>query len=670
MRGLGMVLGKIYDVFSKHIGTTKEILPVPSIDQHLRTVADSWGDSSIRTKFLLIAVLIFGVAIANGGGILLFLQEQDQDAAIVNMAGQQRYRTAKMEGLTYQIAAGETYQRDELISVARQYNRTLTTMIHGDPARGIPPAEGAARDQLLQTRQLWRSYNESIRVVATEPRDSAEFATANEYVRTHSDELLISSDTAVSVYQRQYERAVTRFKRFQMALLLVIGGALLIIRVVAVQYVLRPVTELAASARAVATGDLDRPIETIDTDDEIGVLTGAVREMKDHLLRSLRDARGFKNAVENTGHGVALTDTEGRIEYVNPAFEQMVGYVEADVVGRQICDLRTGEDAGAENIWGSMHAQELWTGEDTYTHASGRRCHVEQTAAPITDEAGELEQIVVVVRDITDRKLKEQQLQVQNRALRHNLRNRTNVIGGHADSLLTVVDSKLEPNTQMLSNAVAESTPSTTGESGTDELVESVAEAMPGLEDGTARVYEHGETIRNGADDLEELSEKADRINDALGAARSGQSTVNICDILAVEQERFDREYPDAEITVVVPDTEISAYHATKTVLHEVIANALEHNDEPIPEVHISAGQRDGGLLEITVADNGPGISEYERQVIERGKETPLVHGSGLGLWLVRWLITSIGGTLSITKNESRGTAVTLTVPIASQGLT
>ncbi|WP_459987600.1 ATP-binding protein, partial [Natrinema sp. JCM 9743] len=70
--------------------------------------------------------------------------------------------------------------------------------------------------------------------------------------------------------------------------------------------------------------------------------------------------------------------------------------------------------------------------------------------------------------------------------------------------------------------------------------------------------------------------------------------------------------------------------------------------------------------LTLTVADDGPGIPPEERELLEGDREiTQLRHASGLGLWLVNWVVTQAGGRLTFHDNEPRGTVVTLAIPRA-----
>jgi signal transduction histidine kinase len=104
---------------------------------------------------------------------------------------------------------------------------------------------------------------------------------------------------------------------------------------------------------------------------------------------------------------------------------------------------------------------------------------------------------------------------------------------------------------------------------------------------------------------------------------------------------------------------------AVRVAVEELVDNAVEHSSDGAPTVTVRARERGDGSLEIAVADRGDGIPEMEREVIVEGEERPLKHGSGLGLWLVKWLVTAMGGTVEITANEPSGTVVSLVFPAA-----
>jgi signal transduction histidine kinase len=84
------------------------------------------------------------------------------------------------------------------------------------------------------------------------------------------------------------------------------------------------------------------------------------------------------------------------------------------------------------------------------------------------------------------------------------------------------------------------------------------------------------------------------------------------------------------------------------SALLELVENAVEHGDADQIRLGVVA---DTGGVKLRVADDGPGIPEYEREVVTGGTITPLQHGSGLGLWLVRRAAKACGGTVSFEEN-------------------
>lgn len=65
--------------------------------------------------------------------------------------------------------------------------------------------------------------------------------------------------------------------------------------------------------------------------------------------------------------------------------------------------------------------------------------------------------------------------------------------------------------------------------------------------------------------------------------------------------------------------------------------------------------------MTITVLDNGPGIPEREQALIMGEREiTQLNHATGIGLWVVKWVVESYGGELTFDESEDGGSAVTL----------
>ncbi|MFT4922821.1 MAG: PAS domain S-box-containing protein [Haloarculaceae archaeon] len=125
--------------------------------------------------------------------------------------------------------------------------------------------------------------------------------------------------------------------------------------------------------------------------------------------------RVFQKAVEHSGHSVLMTDPDGTIEYVNSKFESQTGYDWDEAVGQDPDILNSGEhdDPFYEDIWETISAGDIWTGEVVNQDKSGEEYVINQTIAPVTDEGNEIERFVAINTDITEQKHRQQELERQ-----------------------------------------------------------------------------------------------------------------------------------------------------------------------------------------------------------------------------------------------------------------
>ncbi|WP_436925009.1 bacterio-opsin activator domain-containing protein [Halosimplex amylolyticum] len=126
--------------------------------------------------------------------------------------------------------------------------------------------------------------------------------------------------------------------------------------------------------------------------------------------------RGFRKAIEHAGHAIFLTDTDGTIQYANPAVEEVVGHRPEDVVGENPRLWKSGEhdEAFYASLWDQISSGSVWEGEIVNRRQSGELCWVDMTIAPVTDDEGDIERYVAVERDVTDRKERQHRIEEQN----------------------------------------------------------------------------------------------------------------------------------------------------------------------------------------------------------------------------------------------------------------
>lgn len=144
----------------------------------------------------------------------------------------------------------------------------------------------------------------------------------------------------------------------------------------------------------------DRLTRLIGTYSDITARKETEREL--HLLRS---------ALESAPVGVMITDRDGTIKWVNPAFMAMSGYGFAEVVGRNPRLLRSGrqDTAAYAQLWATILRGENWQGELINRRKDGTDYPEAMTIAAVRDEAGRVEHFVAVKQDVTERRQLEQQ---------------------------------------------------------------------------------------------------------------------------------------------------------------------------------------------------------------------------------------------------------------------
>lgn len=266
-------------------------------------------------------------------------------------------------------------------------------------------------------------------------------------------------------------------------------------------------------------------------------------------------------------------------------------------------------------------------GRERWVRSSGKRTH-----------RGEKKVVRGVIRDITDQKIRNQRLMVLNRVLRHNIRNSLGIVMGWANRLhedlsaLKSIEGELKESTGF-----------------------SVEESL-----NTASKIEKSST------ELAEMAGKARQLSQALEDWNTNRYMAVQSHVTSVASDLRER-YPDATIDVLAEDVGVKGDpDSLELVVTELIENALKHNPDPCPSVEVHVSKLENGRVGICVTDRGPGIPEMEKQVLESGVEGPLMHGHGLGLWLVNWLVAQFGGSVKIEDNDPSGTVVTLKLPAAN----
>lgn len=480
-------------------------------------------------------------------------------------------------------------------------------------------------------------------------------------------------------------------------------------------------------------------------------------EWRLHTLRQLREQsldlktqndklRRFRRAIEASGHGIIITDTDGTIEYTNPAFEATTGYSNQEAVGNNTNMLQSGEmnDSHYDQLWQTISAGETWHGEIVDQRKDGSQYIVDQTIAPISDASGEITAYVAVQTDITERKQLEDRLKqhrdivqrlddpimLQNEDGQFELVNEAlcDFAGLSAEKLEGTDEYEFmdEPTAKFIhrqkkavlwtEKPVTYSVTPTFEYSGKEavfyttrypyyneesKLVGTLAICRDVTDldrrtrhlqvidnilrhnirnkltiikgrgtqiqrDTNGELTHAAASIVEAADDLLTTSEKSRQITQVF-SNDTNITQINLSDTIERIINNIKHRWPDIKFSVTIPDeVVVIAIPEIGDAIKELVENAAMHNDKETSQVELSVTV-DNEVVEIQISDNGPGMIAFDQEVLESGTAIgELSHGSGLGLWLVYWIVQQSNGTINLTDQDSGGTTVNIKLPVPS----
>jgi len=340
------------------------------------------------------------------------------------------------------------------------------------------------------------------------------------------------------------------------------------------------------------------------------LLALALFESQLHSIAPATREIGREAVLAELDDAILILDGEDRVVDANPAAKRLLDAGVEPYLGQPLGEVRPSLAAALEDADGQA-------GIDL--EDGGRIRHYDVRISPLYRAYGALSGRVVSLRDVTERQQREQRLDVLNRLLRHNIRNELNLVRGQIEL----------------------ARPTVAGEEG-DERLGKAIDAVDGI---VAR------------------SDKVGRLSRLLET--EGTGSIDIAMELRAERRAGGLSQLDGEIRIDLPEQlYVGGGQSLIAAFDELIENGIRHNDSGTARVTIAVdGSRsDDSQVVITVSDNGPGINDQERQTIADGEETVLKHSSGVGLWLVNWVVRRAGGTVSFEDSQP-GSTVAVTLP-------
>ena len=355
-----------------------------------------------------------------------------------------------------------------------------------------------------------------------------------------------------------------------------------------------------------------------------------VSESKKKELDLLR----FSNVVHYTVNPIQITDAQGRMIYVNPAFERITGYSRDEVIGLNPRVLSSGKYSPDfwQNVWSTINSGRVWTGEVENKRKDGRPLFTQLLISPIIDTEGVVVGFLGSHRDISEQKQLEQQLM-------HSQKMES--IGTLAAGIAHEVGNPLASISSIVQVLMR-----TTRE----------AEARDKLGLVQSQVHRITKIIR----DLVDFSRPSNyqirptdlvhTLTDAIEIVKMGKNAREITFVTNVR-----RQIP---LLGLVPD-QISQ------VFINILLNAVDALQGKKGTITAEV-EGDDKLVRVSISDNGVGIlPENMPKIFEPFFTTKQVgEGTGLGLWVSYGIVKSFQGDLTVSSTHGKGTTFAMTLPL------
>jgi two-component system, sensor histidine kinase and response regulator len=359
--------------------------------------------------------------------------------------------------------------------------------------------------------------------------------------------------------------------------------------------------------------------------------------------------RKLSRAVEQSHNTIVITDNEGTIEFVNPAFSRSSGFSAAEAIGQNPRVLKSGcqDQALYQNLWQTLKHGETWRGEFCNKRKDASLYWESAVISPIKDEDDHITHFIAIKEDITARKQAETALEQKNAALMRANQEKNEFLGIAAHDL---------------KNPLA--------------AIRSLAQLLKlgAGSDSAAQVAEYAEAIESGAQKMFTLITNLLDVN----AIESGSLAVNfenvdaralVLKIIADYQHQANAKL--ITLAASLPEDALwveSNCDTLAQVLDNLVSNALKYSP-PATTVSLDLSADAQGHAHLRICDQGPGFSAADKTRLFSkfarlsAKPTGGEHSTGLGLFIVKKLCDALHIELVCHSESGQGACFDLSLP-------
>lgn len=389
--------------------------------------------------------------------------------------------------------------------------------------------------------------------------------------------------------------------------------------------------------------------------DATGELAGAVHILVDTSERRqvLAQLQFQARALSQVSDAVLAADQTGRVTYWSAAAERLYQLRADEVLGRPLAKVVAFPQPPSDEmrqIEASLAAKGFWRGEWTHTRRDGGALLLEISCSVLRDESGTDSGRLVVVRDITERRRAETELEHLRTQLAHIARHAT--VGELTTSLAHELN---QPLTAILNNAQA-----------AHHLLAADPPNLPELRSILEDIV---------ADDLR-ASDVIRRLRGLLKKDRSERRPVNLNRLASAVATLIRNEARQRHVLIALdlaPD--VPPVYGDPIQLQQVMLNLTANAMDAMVNVPIALRKLElrtavvpGNQALVSVRDHGTGIPEAQLNTVFDAFFTTKREGMGLGLPICRSIIRDHEGRIWAENHPDGGAVLHITLPACEHG--
>lgn len=354
-----------------------------------------------------------------------------------------------------------------------------------------------------------------------------------------------------------------------------------------------------------------------------------IREMEQrekHAAEIRQREEWFRVTLGSIGDAVIATDEHGTVIFINPVAEELTGIGLRQAQGQAIHKVFPIFNEQTRNPVDNPVAKVLELGRvmglanhTILQHADGHMIPIEDSAAPIFDDARKLRGVVMVFRDVTGEKQAQDVLRKAEKL-------------AAAGRLAATVAHEINNPLEAVCNLIY-------------------------IVKNTSSLPEDAVNYLNMAE--QELERVSHITRQTLGFYRDSSEAgpVVLGDVIESVLRLYENKLKSKSIAVEIEPSDCPPVHALQGEIKQLIANLVSNAADAVApggKIRIAMAQvKQGNGVEVTIADNGPGVPEKNRaHIFEPFFTTKEDVGTGLGLWVSKEIAERHGGKIELSPDH------------------